>query len=316
MRRKLLMLVSMFSLLSLQSLDVAASGVAVAADVGDLADQVKITVWSPVVLPAVKQMDLRAAKTGHAYRLFMSVPATPPPASGYPVIYVLDANAAFPVAALLARNIASRSAVTGQVAPLVVGIGYPGSDDFHVASRQRDYTILPGRVDSKASEGGAEYFLDFIEQELKPLVAANYPIDSQRQALFGHSFGGLLVLHTLFTRPHAFSTYLASSPSIWWQDKLVLSELTGNTLSHPTARLQLSVGSQEDQIKRGNYSAETLAMLAKRPMVSEARHLAARLRTESAWADRLAFYELEGEDHGGAWLPAMTRGMQFFMAQP
>ena len=301
MRRKLLMLVSMFSLLSLQSLDVAASGVAVAADVGDLADQVKITVWSPVVLPAVKQMDLRAAKTGHAYRLFMSVPATPPPASGYPVIYVLDANAAFPVAALLARNIASRSAVTGPVAPLVVGIGYPGSDDFHVASRQRDYTILPGRVDSKASEGGAEYFLDFIEQELKPLVAANYPIDSQRQALFG---------------PHAFSTYLASSPSIWWQDKLVLSELTGNTLSHPTARLQLSVGSQEDQIKRGNYSAETLAMLAKRPMVSEARHLAARLRTESAWADRLAFYELEGEDHGGAWLPAMTRGMQFFMAQP
>ncbi|MBS1186485.1 MAG: hypothetical protein H6R04_503 [Burkholderiaceae bacterium] len=274
--------------------------------------------WSDVTLPASRQIDISAPRTGNCYRIFVSVPSAPPPAEGYPVLYVLDGNAAFPVAAFLARSAASRRKVTGLQPPLVVGIGYQGDADFDVKARQRDYTIGQPQAGAAPTEGGADRFLDFIEQELKPMIAASYPVNNRRQALFGHSFGGLLVLHALFTRPGSYSTFLASSPSIWWHDKLVLAELPKltNNARHDLPRVQISVGALEDQPRKGNYPPQMLAMLAKRPMVTEARALAAHLQQMPDWHHRVAYYELEGEDHGPAWLPAMTRGMQFFLEQP
>lgn len=268
--------------------------------------------WAPVTVPAAQQRDLQSARTGHGYRIFMAVPAVAPPPEGYPVLYVLDGNAAFPVAAFLARSAASRQEVTGHSPPLVVGIGYPGQQDFDVPARRRDYTVGPGTPDS----GGAEAFLDFLEQEVKPLVEAAHPVDRRRQALFGHSFGGLLVTHALFTRPASFSTFLISSPSIWWQDKVVLRNLPKLLQSPTRPRVQISVGALEDDPPKGNYPPEVRALLAQRPMITEARQLAATLGSAPGWEGRVAYHELAGEDHGPAWLPAMSRGMQFFLEQP
>lgn len=268
--------------------------------------------WAPVTVPAAQQRDLQSARTGHGYRIFMAVPAVAPPPEGYPVLYVLDGNAAFPVAAFLARSAASRQEVTGHSPPLVVGIGYPGQQDFDVPARRRDYTVGPGAPDS----GGAGDFLDFLEQEVKPLVAATHPVDRRRQALFGHSFGGLLVTHALFTRPASFSTFLISSPSIWWQDKVVLRNLPELLQSPTRPRVQISVGALEDDPPKGNYPPAVRALLAQRPMITEARQLAATLGSTPGWEGRVAYHELAGEDHGPAWLPAMSRGMQFFLEQP
>jgi len=272
--------------------------------------------WQDVVLPEARQLDVTSRTTGHGYRIFVAAPAGPAPATGHPLLVVLDGNAAFPVAAFLARSAAARSEVTGHAPPVVVGIGYPGARDFDVPARKRDYT--PGRPDAPATEGGAASFLDFIEQEVKPLVASRHSIDPQRQALFGHSFGGLFVLHALFSRPDSFSTFIASSPSIWWQDKLVLDGLPRYEKLDPARRprVQISVGALEDAPRKGNYSPETLALIASRPMVPEARALARRLQQAPGAEGRVAFHELAGEDHGPAWLPAMTRGMQFFLQQP
>jgi len=278
--------------------------------------------WSSVQLPGTQQLDLIARESGHRYRIFLSVPPGPAPSAGHPVLYVLDGNAAFPVAAFLSRAAARYSEVSGQLAPVVVGIGYPGDADFDVAARKRDYTVGATRPELATSEGGADRFLDFIEQELKPLIAAKHPIDPKRQALFGHSFGGLFVLNALFTRPHAFTTYLASSPSIWWNDKRVLAALPAleklppQREGRPLPRVQVSVGALEDDPPKGKYSAEKLAMHAARPMVSEARSVSARLKALPGWSAQVAYHELAGEDHGAAWLPALSRGMQHFLEQP
>lgn len=278
--------------------------------------------WATVTLPGAQQLDVRASASGHRYRVFLSVPPGPAPAAGHPVLYVLDGNAAFPVAAFLSRAAARYSEVSGQRAPLVVGIGYPVNSDFDFDARRRDYTVGATQPEFAASEGGADRFLDFIEKDLKPLIAAKQPVDAKRQALFGHSFGGLFVLRALFTRPEAFSTYLASSPSIWWNGKRVLDELP--SLQHlqqklegrPLPRVQVSVGALEDDPPRGKYSAEKLAMHAARPMVSEARSVSARLKALPGWANQVAYHELAGEDHGAVWLPALSRGMQYFLEQP
>lgn len=278
--------------------------------------------WAAVMVPGARQLDVRASTGGHRYRVFLSAPPGPAPAAGHPVLYVLDGNAAFPVAAFLSRAAARYSEVSGHMAPLVVGIGYPGEADFDVPARKRDYTVGATQPELAASEGGADRFLDFIERDLKPLVAAKHPVDGKRQALFGHSFGGLFVLHALFTRPEAFSTYLASSPSIWWNGRRVLTELPSlqnlqqKLEGRPLPRVQVSVGALEDDPPKGKYSAEKLSMHAARPMVSEARSVSARLKALPGWREQVVYHELAGEDHGAVWLPALSRGMQYFLEQP
>lgn len=276
--------------------------------------------WSAVTLPGARQLDLQARANGQRYRIFVAAPPGPAPEAGHAVLYVLDANAAFPVAAQLARNVASRQAVTGQPAPLVVGIGYPGDVDYDVPARQRDYTPAPPAPEPRPSDaGGAAPFLDFIEQELKPLIAARHPVNPRRQALFGHSYGGLFVLHTLLTRPQAFSSYLASSPSLWWNQQQVLhSRLTALAALPPEQRprVQISVGALEDELPPGGLPSEMRAQFLSRPMLEPARAMAARLRQLSGYAERLRVYELAGENHGSAWLPALTRGLQFFLESP
>lgn len=272
--------------------------------------------WQDVTVPQAQQRDFSSALTGQRYRIFVSVPRSAPPPGGHPVFYVLDGNAAFPLAAHISRNAERRQPITGTAPALVVGIGYAGDDDYHLTARSRDYTLAAGGFDP-ATEGGADRFLDFIERELKPLIAAQFPIDPRRQALFGHSYGGLLVLHALFTRPAGFSAYIAASPSIWWQDKHVLTEmqawLDAGAGRRDRPAVQISVGATEDDPPRGRLSPEMLAQRAKRPMVAPARQLAAALQAHPAWGGSVRYHELAGENHGSAWPPALSRAFELFL---
>lgn len=270
--------------------------------------------WQPATLPQGLQRDIDSSITGQRYRIYLSVPATPAPPSGHPVLYALDGNATFPALALMARSAASRSARTGQVAPVIVGIGYPSGQDFG-GGRARDYTPAAGK-DQPASEGGADRFLDFIERELKPLIAGLVPLDPARQALFGHSYGGLCTLHALFTRPGMFQTYLAASPSIWYGERIVLSEMAGlakRTAALPARpALMLSAGELEQFKTRGPAPQGHAAVAATRRMVGEAQDLADKL-ARSGSLSRVQFHLLANENHGSAMFPAMTRGMEFFL---
>ena len=61
-------------------------------------------------------------------------------------------------------------------------------------------------------------FSRFIEEELKPTIESQYPVNKVQQALFGHSLGGYFALWQLFHHQSSFQRYLAISPSIWWNE--------------------------------------------------------------------------------------------------
>ncbi|MBM7118571.1 alpha/beta hydrolase-fold protein [Archangium primigenium] len=65
------------------------------------------------------------------------------------------------------------------------------------------------------SAGGAERFLRFLDEELRPRIEARYRTLPYR-ILVGHSYGGLFGLSTWVTRPQAFQALILSSPSLWW----------------------------------------------------------------------------------------------------
>jgi predicted alpha/beta superfamily hydrolase len=266
--------------------------------------------WQPATLHQARQRDIASLITGQTYRIFISIPTTPPPSAGYPVIYALDGNATFPALAVMARTILPR----GAALPVVVGIGYPGEFDYGMG-RGRDYTP-PSGADGPAKEGGADLFLDFIERELKPLIATLAPLDPARQALYGHSYGGLCALHALFTRPAMFQTYLAASPSIWYRERVVLDGIDGfkrRVAALPTKpSLMLAVGELEQPSTANGPLQGRDAIAAARRMVDNARELGERLQKTTTLA-RVEFHLLAHEDHGAATFPAMARGLEFFV---
>jgi predicted alpha/beta superfamily hydrolase len=162
------------------------------------------------------------------YRVYLAVPRKVPPRAGYPVIYLLDGNAVLDV--LGTRPALLQAATDSATPPVLVMIGYETLARFDVKARAYDYTPpIPGqtaledRLGSGREAGGAEVFRDFIVGRLKPeidrrLRAQGKSIDLSKQALWGHSYGGLFVLHVLLTHPEDFQEYYAVSPSLGWQD--------------------------------------------------------------------------------------------------
>lgn len=261
-------------------------------------------------LPGTHRADLRDPASGHTWRVWVQRPPEGPrPANGYPVLYLLDGNSAFALAAQLARNEAARPADVRADPLLVVGIGHPGEAIHHSAARQRDYTPPPATGAPAAQAGGADTLLDFIARELQPRIAASFAVDAARQTLSGHSFGGLFVLHALFTRPQLFTRYAAASPSVWWGGGQILQEAEAFAQRHASpprpfhARLQLRLGGLERA--EAAPDARRAAVLRERRMLERTQALAARLGALQ-WPElQVQMALLEGLDHGAVMAPAL-----------
>ncbi|MFM7067730.1 MAG: alpha/beta hydrolase [Gammaproteobacteria bacterium] len=182
-----------------------------------------------------RQLDFVSKVNGRSYRIQVALPFAKAPAAGFPVIYVIDGDGYFGTWAFAARM----RAMSDELEPaVVVGIGYPEAETDMMLAMQRRMSELVPSVDAEAVrtlsgsgtgtplQAGADDLLRILREEVPPLVAGIVPIDRGRQTLFGHSLGGLFALHVLFSHPDAFQTYLVLSPSIWWDDRKVLSGRT------------------------------------------------------------------------------------------
>ncbi|MFT0520625.1 alpha/beta hydrolase [Pseudomonas faucium] len=244
------------------------------------------------------QLDLDSADGQRHYRLWVGKPDRPAPAAGYPVLWMLDGNAA--LGALDREQL--RQLAAGQ-APLLVAVGYQTEQRIDRAGRTFDYTpALPGQAEQRdpltgQPSGGVDAFLDLLTLRMRPMVAELAPIDLQRQTLWGHSYGGLAVLHALFTRPGAFSDYAAASPSLWWHDGAIVREAQGlqQRLGDSRPRLLLMRGGEEPANPRAQVQGDVA-----RP----ARELAVDLAKVPGLQVR--FERFEGLGHGPM-LPASLK---------
>lgn len=274
------------------------------------------------------------SRDGRLFKVFISTPAGPAPKAGFPVIYVLDGNAWFGVAAGLAG-------VKDEEFPhaVVVGVGYPGRAAFD-ERRVGDLTpfkpaepLLFGQSDKTA--GGADAFADFVAGELPAELGRTLRLDPHRRTLFGHSLGGLFVLHVLFTRPASFDAYVAASPSIWWNRPALLAEAAAARFPAPAPRVLVTAGALEtvlgdfdkDYVRQqfrtapGQYAGKTLDQafeevrrkLADNRMPENARDMAVLLRDRGLDA---AYVEFADEDHMSVAPAALNRTFRFALKPP
>lgn len=239
------------------------------------------------------------------YRVVVAIPRRPAAATGYPAVYLLDGNAA-----LAALDEPLLQTLAGDDPPVIVALGYETPLRFDVRSRAFDYTppLADGQsyVDELAGDrkgGGAGHFLDLLEQRIKPAVEKLAPVDRARQTLWGHSYGGLFVLHVLATRPEAFQSYASADPSLWWRRGEMIERLraVAGNWSRSGFRL-LVMRSGEDRDGAGPAGASPEAMAARRQAVASVPEDAARqlARELSGWPGLSVHYrEFPTLTHGG-----------------
>jgi len=270
-----------------------------------------VTPDSAVVLRGASQFGLTSNYTGQSYIIYLSVPEAPAPAGGYPVLYALDGDSSFPALHLANPRSAealAMQAAHGRNAPdpgIVVAIGY-GRDMLQTRDlRSRDY--LPP-LQSTSNPSGADAFALFIERELKPQIAARFPLNPTRQSLLGHSYGGLFTLYRLLQQPAAFQRYFAISPSLW----AVEGRVAGMGFSQPPgARLALWIGGNEQPAAASADPART-ARVEARNMLGKAQAFAARMQTVSGLQTDLRV--VPDHDHGEMAIYAYARVLRLAFA--
>ncbi len=129
----------------------------------------------------------------------------------YPVLYLLDGS--------------SNLSHTSGMLDFLVGHGQaPQLIIVAITHKQRSLELTPTHISEKEfPSGGGEKFLDYIEQELMPYINKNYRTEPFN-LIVGHSLGGLLVMHSMVSRPNLFQAHFAYSPSLHWDNNAVVKQ--------------------------------------------------------------------------------------------
>lgn len=220
---------------------------------------------------------LPSQSNGRHYEVWVDLPAgyldsktdnNAKTAKRYPVLFVTDANYAFP----LIRSIRNRLGAGGQnIADFVlVGLSY-AKGESPTDSRSFDYTPTDvlAKKQNKANNygskayGGAALYADYLRQQVIPFVLKRYRVDPNQKVFVGHSYGGLLGAHILLTRPDTFNSYILSSPSLWFDQGYMLQQAKQYRAAKGNfnATVQLYAAEYE-QIKAGARYARTVSIVA------------------------------------------------------
>ncbi len=280
------------------------------------------------VRASLEQFELAHPSGAGRLKISVAAPALAEPPPETPVLYVVDGDLLFGVAAEIAR---AMSAVAGLPPHYVVGIGHDASYADFLKLRTADLSP-PISAEAQASlgalgavigsdrNGGADAFLAFLVDTLRSEVAARYPHTvGGAQILFGHSLGGLFAAHALVTRPDSFSAFVVSSPSLWWDNFSILQKLPALRqllASLPRSpRVFVDVGAKEQDMPEsvpegvGVTLEEAQAQIRNARMVDAASEFSAALREAGVTHMRhVAFAE---DDHTSVAPAAILHGMRF-----
>ncbi len=270
---------------------------------------------TPATILATHRHALPCRRIGETFQIDVALPSPwtgMRPDHPLPVVYVMDANTVFGIAAQALRFLQNADGVPPC---LVVGVGYQLEGPRR---RRRDYgalrtrdltpsfdpgwheTLLAQRGDGPQTDigpaGGGEAFLDFLIEAVRPFIAERYVTDPGDQTLAGSSLGGLFSLHAYLTRPGAFQRHVANSPALWWRDgEAFATEAAARP--DPETRLFLSVGGQETD--------------PRWPMVDHMLQMAERLTARGL---PVASHIFDGESHTSVIPAALSRGLRSVLA--
>ena len=157
--------------------------------------------------------------------------------------------------------------------------------------------FLPTRIESKASSGGADRFIEFFNKELIPFVDSQYRTQPFR-ILQSSSWGGVFCLYTALAQPDVFNGYIAATPWLIYDgdDEYMLSHAEGllKDRSYENRFLFTVLGNDPDPGLREGFEA-----------------ISRILRDHAGGRLRFASFYWEDEDHYSTPHKAVYEGLKW-----
>jgi predicted alpha/beta superfamily hydrolase len=235
--------------------------------------------------------EFQSEKAGRKYQILLSLPGSyesSGPETRYPVHYVVDGQWHFSIVGAVVGGLYYDR---GAREAIVVGITWDG--DEAEANRLRVQDFTPTSDGSNPGSGKADKYLDFLQHELIPYVTEHYRASEER-TIIGSSYGGLVSLYCLFTRPTLFTDYLASTPATGWDNGVIRKykdAFKDKDLESPVS-LYISRGEMES-------SRHEIGLFVEEMQAASFKNLEFDHDT------------IKGAGHGGVNPEAFTRGLQF-----
>jgi predicted alpha/beta superfamily hydrolase len=221
-------------------------------------------------------------------------------AERYPVLYLHDGQNVFDRATSFGEEwhvdeSAQALIAAGEIEPLIVVAIYNTGEH-----RVDEYTPTLG---ADLGRGGhADDYGQMLVEELKPFIDETYKTlpSAASTALGGSSLGGLLTLHLGLRYPTAFSRLAVLSPSVWWDNRVLLKEVESLPRKLPL-RIWLDAGTAEGEETIANVQALRDALIEKGWVLGE----------------DLAYLEEEGGEHNEqSWAQRIDRVLKFLFPPP
>jgi uncharacterized protein len=191
----------------------------------------------------IKEFTIESDYTGSDYDIYVVLPKNYNPDLVYETVYVLDGPSVYMNYKDVAEVSETKSSEYGKQNAIVVGVG-------GIEYRNRDFT--PTESDVLENSGGCENYSKFIEYELIPKIENDYPVDTtaKSRVIIGHSLGGLCTGYFFTKHPGLFKNYLTLSPSIWYDDGVLLDyeQETRDLNSSDTTIVYIGCGEFEETI--------------------------------------------------------------------
>jgi predicted alpha/beta superfamily hydrolase len=207
----------------------------------------------------------------------------------YPVLYLHDGQNVFDQATAFGDEwrvdeTAQQLITAGRIEPIIV-VGVYNTGEHRVD----EYTPTP-RPD-KGGGGHADDYGRMLVEELKPFIDRTYRTlpTAENTAMGGSSLGGLLTLHLGLRYASTFGKLAVLSPSIWWDDRVVLREVDALTAKLPV-RIWVDAGTREGEDVIPDARRLRDALVAKGWVISQdLMYFEARggEHNERSWAKRV-----------------------------
>ena len=273
---------------------------------------------APYVLDDTEVRDVHARALNRDYQVFVALPdsyRTSSPTRRYPVVFVTDANYAFPVSRGIAQRLTKHA---GLEETIVVGLSYARGDTSGY-SRRRDYTPSVPRGQRYVSDmagraaafGEAQAYGRFLAEDVLPLIGAHYRADMNRKIFVGHSYGSLLGLQLLLSEPKTFDHYILGSPSLWFDRGVMFEREQAYAAGHRDlpASVFFGIGGRETltaNVKRSRTeeTADMVADLCDFDAALKAHRYPGLTSRLEVFAD---------EDHASVFPLVLTHGLRMYL---
>lgn len=223
----------------------------------------------------------------------------------YPVLYcqdgqnMMDAATAFLGVEWQLDECLEQGIAAGEIEPLIA---------VCVSNTpRRAYEYTPVR-DSIMGGGGADAYVRFLTEELKPLIDERFRTlpEPEHTGTIGSSLGGLLSLHIALNHSHRFGRVGAVSPSYGWAQGEILQRMAA-LRTPPPVRLWIDMGTREGP-----------SHLHPNPLVQAGRFARNMLMAAGMRLDGdLAYIEAPFSDHNeAAWASRLPKIMRFLFPGP